>query len=100
MIAGLADADRGADLHLVDDGDAAGARSWLAQHADQVAVPLARIVAQRILAHEARRDLDIDVRTGAEPLQDPALGIDKFEAGGVFGLRRLSGDLERLPGSG
>ena len=52
MVSRLADLEHVAFLHLVVHRRGAAARIRDAQHADQVAMRLARIVAQRILAHE------------------------------------------------
>jgi hypothetical protein len=87
MVSRLAGTDESARLDGIDQGGATAARGELAQDPDQIAMLLARIVAERILAHQARCNLDVYMRTRTEPRQRFACGIDEFEARDVIGYR-------------
>jgi hypothetical protein len=100
MISRLAATDESARLDGIDQGGAAAARGGFAQNPDQIAMLLARVVAERVLAHQARRNLYVDMCACTEPRQRFACGIDKLEARDVIGFFRLCHYLESFPKSG
>ena len=73
----------------------AAARGRVAQHADQVAVRLGRVVAQRVLARQAVRQVHVDVRAGRERRQRRAVHADQLESEDVLGLPVLARDPDR-----
>jgi hypothetical protein len=100
MVPRLAGRDESAGHDGIDQGGATTARGGLAQDPDQIAMLLARIVAERVLAHQARNNLDVDMRTRTELRQRFTCRIDELEARDVIGFLRLCRHLERFPKSG
>ncbi len=88
MVPRFAGTDESARLDGIDQGGTAAARGRLAQDPDEIAMLLARIVAERVLARQARRNLDVDMRARSEPRQWFASGIDELEARDVIGFFR------------
>jgi len=60
---------------------AAGVR--VAQHADQITMALARVIAQRVLARDTVRHVHVDVRTGRERRQGASAFPHQFECADV-----------------
>jgi len=86
MVARRADGERLSQLHLLVHADRATARGRLAQHGNAVVVNGGRVVAQRILAHQARSHMHVDMGAGREGRQGLPLGVRQLEAADAFGF--------------
>src|SRR5438552_2871851 len=96
VVPGLADLDDVALLQVVVHSARSATRIRNAQHADQITMRLARIVAQRILAHDTVPDVYVDVRTGTEIRQRVAERIGELEGADIGRLDRLPDDLHAV----
>ena len=74
-----ADGQHVTDLHILVHGTRAPAARSLLQHGDAVSMCLARIIAQRVLAGEPMRQLDVNVRACRKRRHCAASGGHEFE---------------------
>ena len=100
VVARCADGDLLAFLHLFVHGGRAAARGGLAQHADHVAARVLRVVAQRVLAHQAAGQVQVDVRAGREGGQAFAVQRHEFKAADVLRLGAFARDAHLEDGVG
>jgi hypothetical protein len=68
------------------DARRAAARTGAKQDADPIDAPVRWISAQRILPHQPRRHVDIDMRAGLEWRQGGAMRVDQIEDDDAWGL--------------
>ncbi|MNV46841.1 hypothetical protein D3C71_1386860 [compost metagenome] len=91
QVAWLADAQPAAFVHVFVHGLRTAARRRVEQNAQQVAMAFFRVIAQRVLAHQAIGQVHVDMRAGAESRQDGMLGRGQFKAVDAFGFEAFAG---------
>jgi hypothetical protein len=100
VVARRADGNLLALVHLLVHGGRSAARGGLAQHADHVAARVLRVVAQRVRAHPATGQVQVDVRAGREGGQAFAVQRHEFEAADVLRLGAFARDAHLEDGVG
>jgi hypothetical protein len=87
-----------ADRDLLVHRARSSAARRLVEHGDDVAMPLLRIVAQRILAASVVVDTHVEMGAGRERRQLEASRVDELEGGDVLCLARDLAHAQRLRG--